>query len=89
MIDSKKQPDTELYSRQILRLLDLIAGTNKDCKIGRKWKDAFMVRQYEHLKSKFVKELIELLSQYQLTVQIKESEIKEPARPIYEKTNRK
>jgi len=73
----------------ILRLLQLIEGANKDIEIGKKRTDGFMVRQYEHLKSKYVKELIELLSQYQLTVQIKESEIKEPARPIYEKTNRK
>jgi hypothetical protein len=63
----------------ILRLLDLIEGANKDIEIGRKRSDAFMVRQYEYLKSKYVKELIELLSKYQLTVQIKEAEIKDAA----------
>jgi uncharacterized membrane protein len=63
----------------IFRLLQLIEGANKDIEIGKNSKDTFMVRQYEHLKSKYVKELIELLSRYQLTVQIKEAEVKEAA----------
>jgi len=74
---------------QITRLLQIIDATNKQISGCARIKDNLGVRQYTYLKSKFVKELIELLSQYQLTVQIKESEIKEPARPIYEKTNRK
>ena len=57
--------------KQILHLLKLINGANKDIEIGLKRKDDFMVRQYQHLKNKFVKELDVLLASYQLKLEIK------------------
>ncbi len=71
------QPNDD--AEMIHRLLQLIEGTNKDIEIGKKRMDSLMVQQYEHLKSKYVQELIEILSNYQLTVQIKEAEYKEAA----------
>ena len=73
---NKKNKD---YSVQILRLLEIIEGMNEIIEIGKKQKDSLVIRQHEYQKSKYVKELIELLSKYQLTVQIKEAEIREAA----------
>lgn len=66
-------------AKQVVHLLYIIGKTNDQIERCEKSKDNLGVRQYTYLKSKFVKELIELLSTYQLTVQIKEAEIKEAA----------
>ena len=69
----------EEMSLRVTRLLSLIKSTNAQIDSCSRRKDNFGVKQYKHLKSKFVLELIELLSTYQLTIQIKEAEFKEAA----------
>jgi hypothetical protein len=76
-MDSKEITDNTIV--RVSHLLKLIEDTNKQITGCQSIKDNLGVRQYTYLKRKFVKELIELLSTYQLTVRIKEAEVKEAA----------
>lgn len=48
---------------RILRLFQLIADVNKSIEASEKMQSPSMIKQFEHQKSKFVKELNEILHQ--------------------------
>ncbi len=66
-------------AKRLSRLLQLITKTNDQIVKAEKNKDELDIFQYNHVKSKLVKELIELLSEYGLTVEIKQAPLKEAA----------
>jgi hypothetical protein len=48
---------------RILRLFQLIAEANQSIEASKKMQSPSMVKQFEHQKNKFVKELNEILNQ--------------------------
>lgn len=53
----------------IVSQLKLIANTNKMIESSKKVDSPLMVRQYEHLKKQFTKNLLEMLMEnYQITI---------------------
>ncbi len=53
---------------RILRLLELIEGANKSITNSQKIKNDLMIRQYLHLKGKYVKELFLVLEEYDIPI---------------------
>lgn len=58
---------------RIIRLLELIEGVNKSIKNSQKINNDLMVRQYLHLKIKYIKELLSVLAEYDIAVQSAEA----------------
>lgn len=58
----------------ITRLLELIEGVNKDIDLSQSIGSKSMVKQYLHLKKGYTKQLLEVLSEYQLPVAIAETD---------------
>lgn len=56
----------------INQLLHLIEGVNQDIEISRKMNSVLMVRQYQHLKGQYTKQLLDLLKDYRLPLQVVE-----------------
>ena len=50
-----------------LRLLELIDNANEEIKISKELNSDLMVRQTIYIKNKYVKELSELLSEYDIS----------------------
>jgi 1,2-phenylacetyl-CoA epoxidase catalytic subunit len=77
---SSNYPKTSLIDKRFSRLLDLLIGVNESIEICKKRQDEFGIRQYEHLKKQYVKEMIELLAEMKVSVQaVEDVQIKEAA----------
>ncbi len=74
-----KFPATSLFDKRLARLMELINDVNEQIESSKRIADKLGVKQYLHLRSQYLKELVELLSEYGLTVYIKEAEVKEAA----------
>ena len=57
-----KKDKLQYRKNAILRLLELIEGTNKEIEISKKMNSNLMVKQAKYLKSQYTKELFELLN---------------------------
>ncbi len=56
---------------RILAQLKLIADTNKLIESGKRRNSKLMVRQYEHLKKQYTKNLFDMLKEsYQITIPV-------------------
>lgn len=68
-MDDKKKI---LKNRQnaFLRLLTLVDDVNEEIKISKKLGSDLMVKQAKYIKRKYVKELIQLLLEYDIPVKI-------------------
>lgn len=68
MNDKKK-----LKNRQnaFLKLLELIADVNEEIRISKELKSDLMVKQAKYIKRKYVKELTQLLLEYEIPVKLK------------------
>lgn len=53
-----------------LRLLELIDDANEEIKISKELKSDLMARQAIYIKNKYVKELSELLREYNISVKL-------------------
>ncbi len=54
----------------IFRLLELIEGTNEEIEISKRMNSKLMVKQAQHLKKIYTKELLELLKDYKLPIRL-------------------
>ena len=65
---TKKKPS---INDRILEQLKLIADTNTLIESGKRRNSQLMVRQYEHLKKRYTKNLFEMLKEsYQITIPV-------------------
>lgn len=53
-----------------LRLLELIDDVNEEIKISKELKSNLMVKQAKYIKRKYVKELTQLLLEYEIPVKL-------------------
>lgn len=65
-----KKSDFELLGLRIDRLLEVIEIADSLLQLSQDSKDEPQVRQYEHMKSKFMKEFNELLAEHELAVSV-------------------
>ena len=62
---------TPSIKERINSQLDLIAGINELIDLGKKRNSQLMVRQYEHLKKEYTKNLFVMLKEsYQITIPV-------------------
>lgn len=57
----------------IAQQIKLIKGINRDIEISKELKEPLMVRQYEHLKREYTKNLLKMLADLELPIQMKEA----------------
>ena len=58
---------------QVIRLLELITDVNESIAINKRMNDSLGKKQDIHIKSKYVKELAELLKVYDLPFKLEQS----------------
>ena len=63
---SKSKSKSPHKKNAILHLLELIEGTNKEIEISKKMNSQLMLKQANHLKKQYTKDLFKLLEVYQL-----------------------
>lgn len=58
---------------RVSRLIDLIDGANESIRLSKEVGSALLIKQYEHLKKKYVEELKDLLAEMNVLIEIKEA----------------
>ncbi|MBI5916154.1 MAG: hypothetical protein HY842_12330 [Bacteroidetes bacterium] len=59
--------------KRVNRLLDLIDGANESIELSRETGSEFLVKQYLHLKKKYLDELSAVLAEFNVQIEIKEA----------------
>ena len=67
---NEKRKNTLKGKNAILHLLELIEDANQEIEISNKMNSDLMVKQAQHLKMQYTKDLMELLKPYQLSLKL-------------------
>ncbi len=71
--DKTKSENLDTKLAAIKRLLILIDSVNKEIELSKKINANLMIRQANHLKKQYTKELLGLLKEYHLPIQLSEA----------------
>lgn len=71
-ITTDKSITPKLSMKAIKRMFELLEGVNRDIEASIRVNSPLMVRQYEHLKRQYTKDLLALLANYDLPITLTE-----------------